>query len=395
MSSDIVKAESAASVGPNRLLTCEDVSNSYAHVKDRLGVDASDPEIFAWINTKFLVTDSWELSPLTSSGQFAVERHPSNQLDRGDEDSVLTKQKSIESIGVRPELRSPPWLTQHPEMGRDDQMLSLHWGTLLEGLKRAWIADVNKTNRFVQDSISTKIKGCRVYSRALPDDCAAFLVDYANSKNKDATAISVLQVIRSTTTVEPAFAKKKAAMKWTVQSLGQKELNAKRFEVASALFPNRWSCYTSYERCNTIYKEANKVFIQVGNSSKNESLWDNLHARFKSEVAVSLMCPSTFDGLIHFLYDTIRILKNEPEHAKFIPTICLMTMPQVCPQGVCPLMPDGVPVLRQPSTQALQNLLHSMDGSGVIKDVRKSDGQNEQSKKRKSSPAGHQQHALA
>ena len=48
--------------------------------------------------------------------------------------------------------------------------------------------------------------------RGLPTDAARFLVDYGNKLNEQATATTILQVWRSTSTVEPGFHRKKQAM---------------------------------------------------------------------------------------------------------------------------------------------------------------------------------------
>ncbi len=47
-------------------------------------------------------------------------------------DSVKQRQRSVETIGIRQELRSPPWLVQSDTVGVDDEFGSLHWGTLFQ-----------------------------------------------------------------------------------------------------------------------------------------------------------------------------------------------------------------------------------------------------------------------
>ena len=50
--------------------------------------------------------------------------------DLSDSPHGLQRQKTVETLVVRPELRSPPWFVQHPTLGVDDEFLSVHWATL-------------------------------------------------------------------------------------------------------------------------------------------------------------------------------------------------------------------------------------------------------------------------
>lgn len=115
--------------------------------QDRLGSGWSQPEILSWVDKKFLLSDKVDFSLVSSRGHFAATRHTENMTDRGDEDSILQRQKTVESIGIRQELRSPPWLVQHRTLGIDDEYQCLHWGTLFDATKRAWEADVLKKNK--------------------------------------------------------------------------------------------------------------------------------------------------------------------------------------------------------------------------------------------------------
>ena len=129
--------------------------------------------------------------------------------DKGDEDSVKQRQRTVETLGVRPELRNPRWRVQHATLGVDDEFLSIHWGTLFDATKRAWQSDTAKTNRVVQVTLATPIRGARLYKRDLPPDAAKFLVDNGNLLNKESTSTSILETWRSTRTIEGAFQRKR------------------------------------------------------------------------------------------------------------------------------------------------------------------------------------------
>lgn len=97
--------------------------------------------------------------------------------------------------------------------------------------------------------MATKIKGAKLYRRDLLKDVSRFLVEYGNFLNKDVAATTVLEVWRSTKSVEGSFQKKKEMMKWTSTSIGVTSMNEKKYEIAKEMYLGRWASYTSYERC--------------------------------------------------------------------------------------------------------------------------------------------------
>ena len=79
----------------------------------------------------------------------AIKRSPYN-ADRGDESSVLSRQRSVESVGVMQDVRGGgPWLVQVQDEAVDDEYEAEHWATLIEGFQRAYYADVKKENKAV------------------------------------------------------------------------------------------------------------------------------------------------------------------------------------------------------------------------------------------------------
>ena len=291
--------------------------------KDRVGHGYSDPEILNWVDEKFLLTNSLDIQLLTDQGEFSIARHRENRDDRGDEDSLSRRQATVEEIGIRQELRSPPWLAQHPTLGVDNRFESLHWGTLFEATRRAWLKDVKKENAAVQTSIKTPVKSAKLYRRDLPRDADRFLVGYGNRLNEEATATTILQVWRSTTVVEPAWARHRQQKQWTAASLGQQVLNEKKHEFACVMYPGRWPTYTSYERSNTFFKTASGVMI---GDADGKSVFDDLHAKFKSSVAASQMSGANFDIVLKVTYDACRVLKDE--HPEAISDVALLSMPK-------------------------------------------------------------------
>ena len=51
--------------------------------------------------------------------------------------------------------------------------------------------------------------------------------------------------------------------------------------------------------------------MTTGGLEQGKSVWDALQGRFISEIAVSQMCPSLFEGINRVAADTFKILKHE------------------------------------------------------------------------------------
>ena len=105
------------------------------------------------------------LSLLTRAGTWATKRNAANTLDRGDAGSTKERKESVKRIGIRLEWRSPPWLVQGPNRNDDEHYETLHWGTLLDGAREAWLEDVRKENMTLQMAVAQQIPHCKVYRR--------------------------------------------------------------------------------------------------------------------------------------------------------------------------------------------------------------------------------------
>ena len=219
-------------------IQCDDLGpGNYNHMKERGGSQWPETDIYEWIMKNPMPSDNFNFKLISSPGRFAVERHEENNKDRGDDDNV--KQRSIEMLGVPPELRNPPWLVQHPTLGVDDEFLGVNWRTLFDATEGAWQSDIHRSNRAVQVTLATSICGTRLHRRDLPSDAANFLVDCGNLLNKESTATNILETWRSTRTVEAAFPRKKEKLKWTLSSLGAAGFTNRQLEVANDLFQGR------------------------------------------------------------------------------------------------------------------------------------------------------------
>ena len=187
-------------------------------------------------------------------------------------------------------------------------------GALVHATKRAWQSDTHRANMVVQVTLATPARGVRLHRRE-PSDAATFLVDNGNLLNKESTKTDILEIWSSTRTVEAAF-QRKTTLKWTLSSLGAAGFTNRKLEVAKYLFKGRWSTCTSYER-SYFLRDSQKVMI-TRSLEQGESVWDALHGRFRSEIAVSQMYPSMFESIYHLAADTFKLLKHERRPKQFL-----------------------------------------------------------------------------
>ena len=94
----------------------------------------------------------------------------------------------METVGILP--RDGAWLKDVPpdRFHILPNQGALHWGSLLAGTKRGWLADPEKKNKVLQMSIAKGVSGCKRYHHTLPSVHALFLLDLGNIVNEEATA---------------------------------------------------------------------------------------------------------------------------------------------------------------------------------------------------------------
>ena len=100
-------------------------------------------------------------------------------------------------------------------------MYFMHFASLMEGGKAAWLDPANKNNQRVHGSVARGCPACKVYRHDMPDFAVDFLVNLGNLTNPEVCATTSMQVYRSTTSAEASWSRKKLSRNWTVASLGQ------------------------------------------------------------------------------------------------------------------------------------------------------------------------------
>ena len=108
-----------------------------------IGTERTVPEQLAYVDYHLLVTEEAEITCLNSKGEWAIEREEWN--DRGDESTETERKQSVETIGIRQELRGPPFLFQHKDPTMVEHFDAAHWASLYKGARSLeWFIDAKK-----------------------------------------------------------------------------------------------------------------------------------------------------------------------------------------------------------------------------------------------------------
>ena len=264
--------------------------DTYQHFKDFVGHERSDAECAALIDELYMIDGNYTLHLTTSNNEWRVKRGVGND-SRSNMAAVMSRKTSVENIGLILAMRKSPWLVA-PAPGSDGLDEVMHWATILEGTKEAWLADTNRENKLVQLAVSTPIPGCKRYDHRMPMHARKFLAYWGNITNSEVLDVTVIEVWKSTAECDAGWARRKSAMGWSLGNTSQATLDMKRFEYACALYPRRWDSWRSLEVCGSFYRRSKETLIPKGMGFEHEgmSVWDV----FENEVRanVNLMDPA-------------------------------------------------------------------------------------------------------
>ena len=126
-----------------------------------------------------------------------------------------------------------------------------HWGYRTEGLKLAWIEGMAKPphlrNPLVQKAIATGLRNCTAWTYQMPAECKEALVALGNRTQHLMLRTTLVEKIRSAPSIQLAWRKKRDENGWTMSAIGQGAVEAKKFSLATALYPDRYSSYRQLE----------------------------------------------------------------------------------------------------------------------------------------------------
>ena len=97
-------SESAPPEGEVRKILCDDVSDGFENIRDRLGREWTDLEIYNWCETMFLCGKGVTVRCTTKNGEYAWAHHPQNMTRR---DAGGTDAKTTGVHFVATDIHSP------------------------------------------------------------------------------------------------------------------------------------------------------------------------------------------------------------------------------------------------------------------------------------------------
>ncbi|CAK0797438.1 unnamed protein product [Prorocentrum cordatum] len=347
-----------------------DDSGKYADFADRCGGTRSPLELLGMCEQLYCENADCRLSLVDETGLWTTDRHPLNAEGRGDEDSVSQREESVTKIGII-DIRKGPWYMKCPEhMKREvrpgTQYLLFHWGTLLEGARRAFAKDGQKKNRTVQLSVMNGVKACKEFNIRMPKDAIRFLINVGNLVNDQQTPKTFVEILESTDSIEMAWTKKKNANNWSAPALGgQAKLEEYKFEFIKTLSRD-WRTYRNYELCNTFYKESKKVF-----TDGTTTVWAEFKRRALAEIAFTQPLASKHERTFIVLASVLRKLRYN--HPQFIVDVIMQYFPRTPTAGNIGkgfLHSEGLAPIDVFKEDAIDTLMESMKESAVWKQLK-------------------------
>ena len=154
---------------------------------------------------------------------------------------------------------------QHDDRSPCTKMWFMHFASLMEGGKLAWLDPVNKENSFVQNGVARGLPRCKVYRHDTPDFIVTDLVGLGNDTNADAAETNHLQTYTASETAECSWNRKKRQETWTIENLGQGTHENLKIEHVNSIFggssatARRWQVIGHYERCWGSFRDSQKV----------------------------------------------------------------------------------------------------------------------------------------
>ncbi|MDA8609396.1 hypothetical protein N9L19_00615 [bacterium] len=234
-----------------------------------------------------------------------------------------------------------------------------------------------KTNKLVQTSVRMWLPA-RLLVNNCPKQVNLFYVDYYNSRNRNATEITVVQGREITGQIEAHFKLNNDANPWTAERLGgQGRANQIRLTTARTMFPFRWGGveFDSYEVAASFYKWSSHHLVNkdlIGHPlSFQLTVWRIFEVHINNYIDLTHPCaaaarhPRIFEN-VNCVFKALKL-----EHQEWVgPVISLLSarasgkhwgQGEMCPEG----LPN--PPLTVITDEMLQMLVRDMSQSETVK----------------------------
>ena len=185
--------------------------------------------------------------------------------------------------------------------------------------------------------------------------------------NSEVTNVTALQILAATKETEAGWARRRAAMGWSVDLVGQARIDEMRYEYAKCMY-RYWESFRIYELCSSLYRRTNDTVIERDAIEfPNTSVWHAFHAlaQKRSDLRGNLH----FTRTVHAMYELFKALRFD--FAEFLPKLLIMCIASAEPFAKSRLC-EGLgtyPIIKKVGPQEVANLLSPMKNSQATKSL--------------------------
>ena len=209
----------------------------YRTIEHRFG-NVTIPEYIKTFRSHYAVVNDACLWQISEDGQTYLITKDIDNDKGGTED--LGMQSSCAEIGLCQGFRTAPWVFPKQRgqmMGRNAEYTAMRWGRVLTGAKAAWAADVDRTNKTLQDSVNVPITGCTVCHPKTPRQCKQKMKDLHNILNNTALSTTLLERYNNVPTIDAGFDRARRQNQWYPNTIGVGACDRKKLVYANSHYP--------------------------------------------------------------------------------------------------------------------------------------------------------------
>ena len=179
------------------------------------------------------------------------------------------------------------------------------------------------------------------------------------------TSVEMMCATRET---EAGWVRRKAAMGWSVELLGQSRFDQMRLEYALCCY-RYWESFRVYELCASILKRASdQVISNDAMEYGGETVWASFLAL--SQRISDLSDVMHFGRVVHNLYTLFTGLRMD--HPEWLPRLMCMCLRSSSSFGACRICPAGLgteAIIKRVTPAEIQGLLTPMRASEALKQL--------------------------
>ena len=200
----------------------------------------------------------------------------------------------------------------------------------------------------------------------MPGFARRFAVYWGNITNAETMNITVLEKLGSTRETEAGWLRRKTAMGWSVELMGQAAFDTMRLEYAICCY-NYWETFRVYELSASLYRRATDTLVPSDAVEfKDDSVWNAFFSLAQKNA--DLKSDLHFPKLVHNMYTLFTGLRiDAPEWLPRLMLMCLRTNKSFATSRLCPGGLGQDAIIKKLTSEDVAKLLVPMRKSEAIK----------------------------